>query len=400
VLGALSAFGPLATDMYLPGLPSVSGDLSASTSAAQLTVTACLVGLGVGQLVAGPVSDARGRRPILLAGLVAFVVTSLLCAAAPNVWVLAGVRFIQGVAGAFGIVLARAIVRDRESGTALARTYAVLFAINAVAPVLAPIVGGQLLHITDWRGVFVALAVIGALLLLSSWLVVPETLAPALRRRGGIHDALGAMRVLLHDSHFVGCVLCSAFSFCALFAYIAGSPFVLQDIHGVSPQGYSLLFALNATGILLMTWVAAQFVGRFGPTWLLAAGIHQCLAGTLIVLVSVLGDFGLVPLLVGLFVTVSSLGIINPNASALAMAGHPSSAGSASALFGLAGFGFGGLLAPLVGVGGSHDATPMAIVMAATAASGVIVLWALVVRGRTTPEPHTLALGESPPPAA
>jgi MFS transporter, DHA1 family, multidrug resistance protein len=400
VLGALSAFGPLATDMYLPGLPAVSGDLSASTSAAQLTVTACLVGLGIGQLLAGPVSDARGRRPVLLAGLVAFVVTSLLCAVAPNVWVLAGVRFVQGVAGAFGIVLARAIVRDRESGTALAHTYALLFAINSVAPVLAPIVGGQLLHVTDWRGVFVALAGIGVLLLLSSWFFVPETLAPALRRRGGIHDALGAMRGLLHDSRFVGCVLCSAFSFCALFAYIAGGPFVLQDIHGVSPQGYSLLFALNAVGILLMTRVATVFVGRVGPTRLLAVGIHQCLAGALIVLVSVLGDLGLVPLLVGLFVCVSSLGMVNPNASALAMAGHPSSAGSASALFGLAGFGLGGLLAPLVGLGGSHDATPMAVVMAATAAAGVAVLWALVVRGGAADEPHALSLGDASPPAA
>jgi MFS transporter, DHA1 family, multidrug resistance protein len=403
VLGALSAFGPLSIDMYLPGLPSMSHDLSASASAAQLTVTACLIGLGVGQLLAGPVSDALGRRPVLLVGLAAYVVASLACAAAPTVWALVAVRFVQGLAGAVGIVLARAIVRDGEAGAALARTYAVLFAINSVAPVLAPIVGGQLLHVTDWRGVFVVLAGVGVLLLAAGWRFVSETLAPALRRRGGVHDALASARALLAQRQFVGCVLCGAFAYGAMFAYIAGSPFVLQEIHGVSPQGFSLLFALNATGILVASRIGARLVGRVGTTRVLAMGMHVCLAGALVVLVAVLGDLGLAALLVGLFFCVASVGMVVPNAAALAMAGHPSIAGTASALFGLAGFGLGGLVAPLVGVGGAHDATPMAVVMAASAAAGVAVLWAIVARERNPRPPaprESLLLGDAPPPAA
>ncbi len=400
VLGALSAFGPLSIDMYLPGLPSMASDLSASASAAQLTVTACLIGLSVGQLFAGPISDARGRRPVLLAGVTVFVAASLACAVAPNVWVLVAVRLAQGLGGAVGIVLARAIVRDHYAGAALARMYAILFAINALAPVLAPIIGGQLLHVTDWRGVFVALSAVGALMLLASWLIVTETLPPQLRRSGGVAEALTTMGALLRERRFVGCVLCAAFAFGAMFAYIAGSPFVLQDIHGVSPQGFSLLFALNAVGILIATRIGVHFVAGFGATRVLAAGMHVCLAGALIVLVGVLGGLGLGLLLVGLFVCVSSVGIINPNAAALAMAGHPSSAGSASALFGLAGFGFGALIAPLVGIGGVHDATPMAVLMAASAAAGVVVLWAVVWRSGQRGEPGELLLGETPPPAA
>lgn len=393
VLGALSAFGPLSIDMYLPGLPSMTADLSAPASAAQLTVTACLIGLGVGQLIAGPVSDALGRRPVLLVGLAAYVVASLLCAAAPDVWVLVAVRFAQGMAGAFGIVLARAIVRDRSEGTALARTYAVLFAINAVAPVVAPIVGGLLLHVTDWRGVFVALAGIGVALLVAGWVAVPETLPVALRRRGGLAATVAVMRELGDDRRFVGYVLCGACAYAAMFAYIAGSPFVLQEIHGISPEGYSLLFALNACGILAATRISARLVGRRGALGLLAAGMYVSLAGALIVLVAVAADLGLGALLVGLFVCVASVGVTSPNAAALAMAGHQRVAGSASALFGLAAFGLGGLAAPLVGVAGAHDALPMAITMAAAAATGVLILHTAVSRDTSVTTPP-----QTPPP--
>jgi DHA1 family bicyclomycin/chloramphenicol resistance-like MFS transporter len=290
------------------------------------------------------------------------------------------VRFVQGMAGAVGIVLARAIVRDRHEGDALARLYAVLFAINALAPVLAPLAGGQLLHLTDWRGIFVVLAGVGALLLAVTWPIVDETLPPALRHPGGVRSTLRVMADLLRGRRFVGYVLCGAFAYAMLFAYIAGSPFVLQDIHGISPQGFSLLFALNAVGIVLATQISRRQVGRVGSARLLAIGLHTGALGSAIVLVAVLGHLGLLALLAGLFVAVASIGVVMPNASALAMAGHPSTAGSASAVFGMAGFVIGGAIAPLVGVGGSHDAAPMAIVMAVTAAIGLLVL-------HTTPAP-------------
>ena len=404
VLGALSAFGPLSIDMYLPGLPSMSRDLSAPASAAQLTVTACLVGLGVGQLFAGPISDALGRRRPLLVGLVAYVIASLLCAAAPSVWVLVGVRFVQGLAGAVGIVVARAIVRDGHEREGLARMYAILFAINAMAPVLAPIIGGQLLHVTDWRGVFVVLAGVGALLFAATWLIVSETLPVALRRGGGAARTLRVMRGLLSERLFVGYVLCGAFAYAMLFAYIAGSPFVLQDIYGISPQGFSLLFALNATGILIATLISRRLLARLGTARLLAIGLHASALGAAIVLVAVVADAGLGLLLVGLFLAVSSVGIINPNAAALAMDGHPTAAGSASALFGAAGFAVGGLVAPLVGVGGAHDALPMAVVMAVMGATAVLTLRLLVWRAPGSAPPPSpvgpLAFTESPPPAA
>ncbi len=374
VLGALSAFGPLSIDMYLPGLPSISRDLSAPASAAQLTVTACLVGLGVGQLFAGPISDALGRRRPLLIGLVAYVVASLLCAAAPSVWALVGVRFIQGLAGAVGIVLARAIVRDGHVGAALARMYAVLFAISAIAPVLAPVIGGQLLHVTDWRGVFVALAGIGAVLLVATWLIVSETLPVALRHRGGVTETLRVMHGLLRDRRFVGYVLCGAFVYAMLFAYIAGSPFVLQEIYGISPQGFSLLFALNATGILIAAQISRRTLARLGTARLLAIGLHACALGAVVVLGAVVGDLGLGVLLVGLFLAVASVGTVIPNAAALAMDGHMRAAGTASALFGATCFAVGGTVAPLVGVGGAHDALPMAVVMAVTGAIAVTIL--------------------------
>jgi DHA1 family bicyclomycin/chloramphenicol resistance-like MFS transporter len=402
VLGALSAFGPLSIDMYLPGLPSMSRDLSASASAAQLTVTACLIGLGVGQLLAGPISDALGRRRPLLLGLLAYMAASLLCALSPSVWVLVALRFVQGLAGAVGIVLARAIVRDRHEGDAAARMYAVLFAINALAPVLAPISGGQLLHVTDWRGIFVVLCGVGAVLLVTTGVVVPETLPVALRRRGGIADTLQVMRGLLGERRFVGYLLCGALAYAALFAYIAGSPFVLQDIHGVSPQVFSLLFGLNAVGILAATQISARLLPRVGSRRLLSVGLHVCALGTAVVFVAVVAGLGLVALLIGLFIAVASVGMVSPNAAALAMSGHPSTGGSASGLVGLTGFALGGAIAPVVGVGGSHDALPMAIVMVAMGLSGLVVLRTLVWRvpspgGGDEAPPTALVLSELPP---
>ena len=221
-------------------------DLDASASAGQLTLTACLVGLAAGQLLAGPISDARGRRRPLLIGLAMYVITSGLCALAPSVLTLIAARFVQGLAGAAGIVIARAIVRDLYSGVEAARVFATLILVNGLAPILAPVLGAQLLHVTDWRGVFVVLSGIGWLLVVAAYRGIPET--NVRRTSGGLAATGASFRALLRDFGFMGNVLAAGFAFGAMFAYIAGSPFVLEDVYDVSPQGFSLIFAVNALG--------------------------------------------------------------------------------------------------------------------------------------------------------
>jgi DHA1 family bicyclomycin/chloramphenicol resistance-like MFS transporter len=349
-------------------------DLSAPAWAAQLTITTSMLGLAAGQLVAGPISDARGRRGPLLAGLTLYMLTSLLCAVSPTIWVLLVLRLLQGAAGAAGIVIARAIVRDVHSGLAAARFFAVLVLVSGLAPVLAPLVGGQLLHVTDWRGVFVFLAGIGAALLFAAWWMLPDTLAAQLRHTGGLSATVHVFGRLVRDRPFMGYTLAMGASFGAMASYISGSPFVLEDIHGVSPQLFSLLFALNAAGIIAASQLSRSLVGRYGPARLLALGVTTCAAGGLGVLASVVFDLGLAGLLPSFFVMVSSLGIVLPNSTALALADHPRTAGSASALLGVAQFACGAIAAPLAGVGGSDTALPLAIVSATLSLSSVAFL--------------------------
>jgi len=382
LLGALSAFGPLSMDMYLPGLPSMARDLSAPAWAAQLTITTSMLGLATGQLVAGPMSDALGRRRPLLAGLAAYAAASLLCAVAPTIWLLLLFRLVQGLAGAAGIVIARAIVRDMHEGTEAARFFALLMLVNGLAPILAPLVGGELLHVTDWRGIFVVLAAIGALLLVAAWAMLAETLAPDARRGGGLPATLRVFGGLVGDREFMGYALGMGLAFGAMAAYIAGSPFVLQDIYGASPQLFSVVFALNAGGIIAASQVGRALVDRVGPRALLNAGASMNALGSLGVLTSVVADVGLVMLLPSFFVVVASIGLVFPNATALALADHPRTAGSASALLGLSQFATGAVAAPLAGVGGSHTALPMAVVMATLSLTGLACLFGLAGRRR------------------
>ena len=237
MLSVLTIFGPISMDLYLPVLPALTRELGASTSAAQLTVTACLIGLALGQLIAGPVSDRYGRRRPLLVGVAAFVVASLLCAIAPTVAMLVLARFVQGLAGAVGIVIAQAACRDLYSGAKLMRYYGRLTVLGGLAAVVGPVVGGQLATITDWRGTFVFLAVCGVLIFLLSVGLVRETLPPARRHSGGLGHSMRVFRRLLNDRVLVGAVLITGLTNAALFAYLSGATFVLQGIYGLSPQG-------------------------------------------------------------------------------------------------------------------------------------------------------------------
>jgi DHA1 family bicyclomycin/chloramphenicol resistance-like MFS transporter len=364
IIGALSAFGPLSIDMYLPALPSLSHDLGGTASQVQLTLTACLLGLAAGQVVAGPLSDRMGRRRPLLVGLLTYALASLLCALAPALPLLIGLRLLQGAAGAAGIVIARAVVRDLYSGVDVARFFALTMLVNGLAPILAPIIGGQLLTFTTWRGVFVVLAVIGVGLFLLAALGLRESLPGERRRTGGIVETLATFRSLLTDRVFVGYGLSSGLAFAAMFAYISGSPFVLEGIYGVSPQVFSFIFGTNALGIVVASQVSARLAGRVGARRLLATGLCCSVAGGLLLLAVVTTGGAMAGVLAGFFLVVSSIGLISPNATALALAEHQRTAGSASALVGVLQYITGALIAPLVGIGGSGTALPLAVIMA------------------------------------
>ncbi|MFE2263913.1 multidrug effflux MFS transporter [Streptomyces griseosporeus] len=375
VLGGLTATPPLAMDMYLPSLPEVTRTLHAPAATVQLTLTACLLGMALGQLVVGPMSDRWGRRRPLLAGLAVYVLATALCAFAPTVGTLVAFRLAQGLAGAAGIVIARAVVRDLYDGVAMARFFSTLMLISGVAPVVAPLIGGQILRVTDWRGVFVVLTAVGVLLGTLVWFRLPETLPPADRHSGGVGEALHSMRRLLTDLPFTGYLLAGGFAFAALFAYISASPFVVQEIYGASPQTFSLLFGLNSVGLVVVGQINGKvLVGRVRLDRVLGAGLAVViLAATALLLMATgaFGDVGLAPVAAALFVLMSAMGVTLPNTQSLALLRTRHSAGSASALLGTSSFLIGAIASPLVGVAGEHTAVPMAVVQLT---AGVVAL--------------------------
>ena len=383
LLGGLTAFGPLSIDMYLPGLPAIARDLSASESVIQLTLTACLIGLALGQVVAGPVSDALGRRRPLLVGVAGYAIASLLCALAPSAPALVGLRLLQGLTGAAGIVIARAIVRDMYSGSAAARYFSRLILIMGLAPILAPVLGGQVLRFTSWHGIFVVLAGISLLLLVGAAAGLPETLPVARRREGSLVDTGRTFRRLAKDSLFVGYALSGGLAFGAMFAYIAGSPFVLQGIYHVSPQTFGLIFGANALGFVITSQVNGSLVSRVPPERLLLGGLIVGATGGLSLLAVVaIGGLGLGAVVPPLFVLVSSIGFVVPNAIALALSRHPEAAGTGSALLGLIQSGVGAIGAPLVGIAGNSSALPMATVIAVSGTGAILTFLLTSIRNR------------------
>lgn len=371
ILGSLTATPPLAMDMYLPALPEVTRSLSAPAATVQLTLTACLAGMALGQIVVGPMSDKWGRRRPLLAGLAVYVVATALCAVAPTVEVLVAFRLVQGLAGAAGIVIARAVVRDLYDGVAMARFFSTLMLISGVAPVVAPLIGGQILRFTDWRGVFVVLVVVGVALGVVVWARLPETLPVVERHAGGVGDTLRAMRGLLADRAFTGYMLAGGFAFASLFAYVAASPFVMQEIYGASAQTFSLLFGLNSIGLVVVGQINGKIlVGRVRLDRVLGLGLLVVIAAATVLLLmslGVFGEVGLGPVAAALFVLMSAMGISLPNTQALALMRVKQSAGSASALLGTSSFLIGAVASPLVGIAGEDTAVPMAVVQLAAA---------------------------------
>lgn len=362
LLGSLTAIGPLAMDMYLPAFPEMATSLSASPAQVQLTLTTCLAGMAVGQFLIGPLSDRWGRRTPVIIGTVGFALFSLLCAVAPNAATLTALRLGQGFTGGMGVVVSRAVVRDLFSGAAAARYYSRLTLIFGLAPIAAPSLGSLVLRFSSWRGIFVVLATLGALLTLLVVLRLPETLPPQRRSAAGLRPMARAIRVLAADRLYVGYTLAQGLVFAALFAYISGSSFVFQDVFGLSEATYSVVFGINSLGFVAFSQLNGALVTRRHPRRLLVTTLVVGVLATLALLGGALvGSLLLVA--PALLVFTSSLGMVQPNTMALALDPHPERAGSASALLGTTQSLAGAFAAPLVGLAGSGTALPMATVM-------------------------------------
>ncbi|HJU48171.1 MAG TPA: multidrug effflux MFS transporter [Gaiellaceae bacterium] len=391
VIGAVVVIGPAAMDVYLPGMPELARDFGATPSATQVTITTFLLGLALGQLVSGPLSDVVGRRRPLIGGMALFAVASLVCSLAPSLAALAALRFVQGALAAAGMAIGRAAVRDMYEGAAAARYLSRLILIIGLGPVLAPLIGGQLLRVTSWRGVFVALAVLGLAVALLALRFLPETLAPENRRAAGLGLTVRSFGTLLGDRRFVGFVLIIGLCSGAVVAYIAGSSFVLEGVYGVSPQLYGLLFGINAVFLVLGAQMNAHLLGRFSPRRLLAVGLVTMLvaAGSLVAVVE-LAETSVAAVMPPFTLVMLSWSFVQSNATALALTDYPRLAGTAAALLGVSQFAFGAVMAPLVGLGGDDTAWPIALAIAVCsvgAAAAFVLLVPAVARRRLRPAP-------------
>ncbi len=373
LLGSLTAFGPLSMDMYLPALPTVAEDLQTTTSLAQLSLTACLIGLAVGQLIFGPLSDIHGRRKPLIFTLIVYAVASVLIAFSGQIWLFIALRFIQGISGAAGIVIARASARDMYVGKELTKFIALLALVNGAAPILAPIIGGLILKFATWQTVFYTLGAIGLLMFIAVLFFLPETLPIEKRAQGGILTVVSTFGRLMKDPVFMGIALTQAFISSSMFAYIAGSPFVLQNMYHVTPQQFSLFFALNGLGIIIAAQITARLANKYQEIQLLLVGILISFSGSILLLIVIWQQLSLTMMAIALLLVVSSLGMVSTTAFSLGMEAQGDAAGSASAFLGLLPFLGGGLVSPLVGIKGDLTAWPMGIVIIVCSSSALLI---------------------------
>lgn len=368
VLALLTAIAPLATDTYLPALPAVAGDLDTTAATVQLTLTTFLVGLAVGQLVIGPLSDGWGRRRLLLAGTVLCLVASIACAFAPTVAVLVVARFLQGFGGAAGVVLSRAVITDRTTGDRTAKLFSLMMAINGVAPVVAPLLGSSLFDAVGWRGIFLVLALLTLVMVVGAAATIPETLPAELRTGSGLRAITTDIRSVAGRRLYLGYAFAFALAFATMFAYISGSPFVLQDTLGLSTGQYALVFGANAAGLVMTSVLSGRLTVRLDPRRQLVGGTTALAVLSVALLVVVLVGMPRWPALVVLFLAVSSLGFVLGNGAALAAAEVRDVAGTGSALLGALQFGLGAAVSPLVG------SSPLLMAVIMVAASGLALL--------------------------
>ena len=381
VLGALTAIGPLSLDAYLPAFPAIATELGVGPAEVQLSLTACLVGIALGQLVAGPVSDSVGRRLPLVIGAAGYAAASFACAIAPDLVPFVLLRFVQGFMGAVGVVAARAVIRDVAEGPVAVRLYSQLSTAGGLAPVVAPLLGAAILLFAEWRAVFVALGVFGLVLTVLLLVLFRETLPTAARRSGTPAAVVRGFAAVLRDRGFLGSLAIGACAAVLLFAYVAGSSFLLQDSFGADPGQFALAFAINGLGLATLSQVNARLGPRWGAARMLRLGFSvQSVAalGLLAIALFAPRDPALIPvLMVVFFGLVAPMGIVNPSYIARAMGRSAGNAGTASALIGATTFLTGGLVSPLTGLG---DPVLSVATLAAVGAGGGLLLVLVVAR--------------------
>lgn len=372
ILALLSAVAPFATDLYLPAFPAIASDLGTDATGVQLTLTAFLVGIAVGQLVFGPLSDRFGRRPLLLIGAIVFVAASAATVFAPTLEMLIAARVLQGLSGAAGMVLGRAVISDLAVGPAAARAMSLMMIVGGVAPVVAPLVGGAIAEPLGWRGVLAVVLAIAVVMLVAVFAGIRETL-PRERRAEltVLKRATGSPLRALLSRDYIGYTLTFAFAFTVMMGYISASPFLYQSMMGLSELQYGLLFGANALALMVTSAVSAKLVERVAPRRLIAIGLVTLGLGVAAFLTLALTGAPVWMLAVAVFVIVASLGFVFGNATALALGAVPGAAGSASAVLGALQFGLAAAVSPLVSIGGENDAAPLGIVMVVSAAVAV-----------------------------
>ncbi|MBB2899923.1 DHA1 family bicyclomycin/chloramphenicol resistance-like MFS transporter [Kineococcus radiotolerans] len=383
-IALLCAIGPFGIDTYLPTFPDLARDLSTSAARVQLTLTTFMLGMAVGQLVLGPLSDRLGRRRLLLAGTAVTFLAGVVCALSPSIGVLVAARLVQGLAGAAGMVIGRAVIADLATGRTAARAFSTLGVIGGVAPVLAPVLGGLIAGHGGWRGIFGVTALLAAAMLVAAWFVLPETLPRERRHAGGLREVASTARAVLSRRRYVGYVGCLVLVFATVFAYVSASPFVLQNVVGLSPRTYSVVFATNALGIVAAGAVSNRLLRRRTPAQVLTAGVALqvvCAAGLFTTVVAL--DAWAPAVLVLLWFTMFSIGLVFGNATALAADEVRFASGTGSALQGALQFTVGALVSSLVGLAGEHSAVPMVAVMLGCSGAAALVL-VLVARPRRT----------------
>lgn len=387
LLAGLSAASPLATDMYVPGLPQMARSLNTDAAGAQVSLAGFLLGIIVGQLVWGPLSDAVGRRPVLLSGTSGFAVCSLGCALAPTVEVLDAARIGQGFTGAAGIVVARAVVSDLFDDSQLARVLSVLGAITALGPVIAPLLGGALLTAASWRSVFVVLALVGLLLAVGVLRTLPETRRPDARTPGGLAGTARHVALVARRPAVLAPVLAVGFGSAAVFAYIAGTAFVFEEVHGLSSLASSAVYGANAVGNVAGSVAYGRLARRWrAETLLTASGACGLAATAALLAVAAVTGSGFAVTWACLFAAVTAFGVFFPAVTTVTLSRGRDAPGATSALLGSGQFAFGAAAAPAVGLFGTRSPLPMAAVMTASLTAALIAaLWA--ARGER-PERH------------
>ena len=385
VLGALTALGPFTVDLYLPAFPVLQDELGVSAAAVQLTLTGTMVGFGFGQLIVGPWSDKVGRRLPLILATALHIAASVAAALSPDIVWLSVFRLLQGFGAAAGGVVAMAMVRDLFGGKPLVRMLSRLALVNGLAPVLAPVIGSQLLGVMDWRGVFVVLAIYGAAVLVAVAFFIVETLPESRRHLAGHSTLRDRYAALFRDRVYLGAAIIGGMTFTGLFGYLSTSSFLFQEVYAFTAQQYGLLFAVNSVGIIIGVQTSSRLMrGPVQPQWILAITtvVHLAMAVAIMVLDS--GGAGFWGTAIPLWIYILACGFAFPAVQVLALAHHGAEAGTAASLLGALNFGLAGLISPLIGLMGVGSAVPMAFVMGLAAVVAIAALW-LLVRPKTVP---------------